>query len=405
MIDLSDFFSIQTNLIRLAPKGTTRSLYEKISWKNRLLGVVGGRGTGKSTLLLQHLAMNSSLGQQESLYLSADSVKVEGLGLYEIISDYFRLGGREVIIDEIHKYQKWPQVIKNVYDAFPEGQIRFSGSSALALQLGKTDLSRRAVFYNLPGLSFREYLSFTGYGQFPSVELNRLVKDHAALASQAMEKGTILGHFYDYLGHGIYPFFLEGLDEYTEKLKNIIEKILFEDIVAATNARASSIYVLKRILWLVATSQPFEPNVEKISRSLGISKPTLYGYLEYLERAGLIAGVMPYARGHKLIRKPAKLYIDNTNLLKAIGEEVRANDPLGTLRESFFQHQIRSAGYRISVPPKADFLVEDKYVIEIGGKSKGKKQIKEQNDAYIVRDDIEVGYGNVIPLWLFGFLY
>jgi len=185
----------------------------------------------------------------------------------------------------------------------------------------------------------------------------------------------------------------------------VIEKVLFEDIVATTNARPSSISVLKPLLWLVGTSKPFEPNVERISRTLGVSKPTLYGYLEYLERSGLIAGIMPYARGHKLARKPARLYIHNTNLLKVIGGHIRIDDPLGTVRETFFQHQVRSAGYRVSIPKKADFFVEDRHVFEIGGKSKEKKQIKGEKDAYVVRDDIEVGHGNMIPLWLFGFLY
>jgi len=405
MIDLSDFFSIQMNLVRLAPKTTTRFLYQKINWESRLAGITGGRGTGKTTLLLQYLAANMGQDPQKALYLSADNVKVEGLGLYNIVSDYFRLGGREVIIDEIHKSQNWPQTIKNLYDSFPDSDIRFSGSSTLALQLGKTDLSRRAVFYNLPGLSFREYLSFVGHGSFSAVELDQLLKDHVSLASQVMERGPILGLYHDYLDHGVYPFFMEGIDEYSEKLKNIIEKILFEDIVVTANVRASSIYVLKRMLWLVATSQPFEPNVERISRSLGVSKPTLYGYLEYLERSELVTGIMPYARGHKLIRKPAKLYIDNTNLLKAIGGEIRTDDPTGTVRETFFQHQIRSAGYKISVPPKGDFLLEERYFVEIGGRSKGKKQITGQQQGYVVRDGIEVGYGNVIPLWLFGFLY
>ena len=405
MIDLSDFFSIQTNLVRLVPKRTSRFLYNNINWSSRLFGIVGCRGTGKTTLLLQYLAASKNADPKRCLYLSADSVKVEGLGLYEIVSDYFKFGGREVIIDEIHKSNKWPQILKNLYDSYPDSGIRFSGNSTLALQLGKTDLSRRAIFYYLPGLSFREYLSFIGHGNFSPMKLDQLINDHMTLATKVMERGPILGHFHDYLSHGVYPFFMEGLDEYPEKLKNIIEKILFEDIVATTNTRASSVFILKRFLWLVATSQPFEPNMERISRSLGVSKPTLYGYLEYLERSGLIAKVMPYGRGHRLVRKPAKLYIDNTNLLKAISAEIRVDDPRGTLRETFFQHQLKSAGYRVSIPAMSDFLVEDKYTIEIGGRSKGKKQIRGQKNAYVVRDDIEIGYGNVIPLWLFGFLY
>ena len=405
MIDLSEFFSIQENLIRFVPKETSRFLGKKINWENRLLGITGGRGTGKTTLLLQHLSEKARSELSKCLYLSADSVRVEAMGLYEIVSGFFRLGGDEVIIDEIHKHANWPQIIKNLYDSFPGGKIRFSGSSTLGIQLSKADLSRRVVFYELPGLSFREFLAFIGYGNFAPIALEELLKNHTEYASMVLKNGPILGHFHEYLRYGVYPFFLEGRDEYYEKLKNIIEKVLFEDILVTSGVKPSSIPIFKRILWLVATSQPFEPNMERISRSLGISRPALYGYMEYLERSCLLANIMPCAKGHRLVRKPAKVYIDNTNLLKAIGREISPEDPVGTVRETFFQNQIRSAGYRLCVPSKGDFVVEERYVFEIGGKSKGKHQVAGITDAYIIRDDIEVGFSNVIPLWLFGFLY
>jgi hypothetical protein len=163
--------------------------------------------------------------------------------------------------------------------------------------------------------------------------------------------------------------------------------------------------MLKRILWLIATSQPFEPNLVRISNNLGISKPTLYGYLDYLERAGLLSGVMPEGSGFKIVRKPVKIYIENTNLLRAIAGELSKEDPVGTVRETFIQHQLISAGLQVRIPDRGDFLVEDKYLLEAGGSRKGKKQIAGKENAYIIKDDIDTGFGNIIPMWLFGFLY
>ncbi len=405
MIDLSEFFSIQENLLKTIPTETTRYLLGKINWGARLLGISGGRGTGKTTLLLQYLSSKKSQGSQERLYLSADSVRVEALGLYEVASTFFRLGGKEIIIDEIHKCRDWGRIVKTLYDSFPGVKIRISGSSTLGLQLGRADLSRRVIFYTLPGLSFREYISFIGFGDFPAIELTELLKSHAKYSSRVIEKGAILKHFQDYLHHGVYPFFLEGVNEYHGKLTNVIEKVLYEDVVATTGVRASSIPVLKRLLWLVATSQPFEPNMERISKSVGISRPALYGFMEYLEKSSLLANLLPCGKGHKLVRKPAKSFIDNTNLLRTIGGQISPEDPVGTVRETFFQHQVRSAGYQLCIPAKGDFIVENRYTFEIGGKSKGRGQLKGERAAFVVRDDIEVGFSNVIPLWLFGFLY
>jgi predicted AAA+ superfamily ATPase len=226
MIDLSKFFSIQDNLLKQVPRNFKRFLYGKINWKNRLIGLVGGRGTGKTTLLLQHLA-ETGPDSPNYLYISADHIRVEALGIYEIASQFFQMGGEVIVIDEIHKYGGWPQEVKNLYDAFPKAKILFSGSSSLGLQLGKADLSRRAVFYNLPGLSFREYLYLTEEIEFPSIEFKDLLSDHSSFSSEVVAEGPVLRYFQDYIDHGIYPFFMEGTEEYPAKLGNIIEKVLF----------------------------------------------------------------------------------------------------------------------------------------------------------------------------------
>jgi predicted AAA+ superfamily ATPase len=404
MIDLSQFFSIQDNLLKQVPRKFKRSLYGRINWKNRLIGLVGGRGTGKTTLLLQHLA-ESGPASPNHLYISADHIRVEALGLYEIASRFFQMGGEVIVIDEIHKYGGWPQEIKNLYDAFPLAKILFSGSSSLALQLGKADLSRRAVFYNLPGLSFREYLHLTKEIEFPFIKFKDLLRDHSSISSDVVAEGPVLRYFQNYIDHGVYPFFMEGAEEYLAKLGNIIEKVLYEDIVSTSGMKSMNVPILKRIIWLVATSQPFKPNFEKISKNLGISKPSLYIYLDYLEKSGLLSGVMAQGAGSKLARKPAKIYLGNTNLLRAVSGELSREDPIGTIRETFVQHQLDSAGLQLRIPEKGDFLIENKYLFEVGGHSKGKHQITGKENAYILKDDIDIGIGNVIPMWLIGFLY
>jgi predicted AAA+ superfamily ATPase len=404
MIDLSQFISIQDNLLKQVPRQFKRSLYSKINWNNRLIGIVGGRGTGKTTLLLQHLA-ESGPASSTHLYFSADHIRVEALGLYEIASRFFQMGGEVIVIDEIHKYGGWPREIKSLYDAFPLAKILFSGSSSLALQLGKADLSRRAVFYNLPGLSFREYLHLTKEIEFPFIKLKDLLREHSSFSSDVVAEGPVLRYFQNYLDHGVYPFFMEGAQEYLAKLGNIIEKILYEDIVSTSGMKSMNVPILKRIIWLVATSQPFKPNFEKISKNLGISKPSLYIYLDYLEKSGLLSGVMAQGAGAKLARKPAKIYLGNTNLLRAVSGELSREDPIGTIRETFVQHQLDSAGLQVRIPEKGDFLIENKYLFEVGGRSKGKHQITGKENAYILKDDIDIGIGNVIPMWLMGFLY
>ena len=404
MLDLSEFFSIQASLLGQVPRPRSRFLKKNVDWNSRLLGIVGARGTGKTTLLLQHLA-EQDLRHHRHLYVSADHIRLQASGLYEIASYFFRLGGETIMIDEIHKYANWSQEVKNLYDSFPAAKIFFSGSSTLALQKGKADLSRRAVFYTLPGLSFREYLSFAHGLEFQPVSLPELLQNHTIAASKILEEGPILGRFNDYLDHGVYPFFLEGIEGYLAKLLNVLEKVLYEDIPVAIAIKTANVPVLKRMLWLVATSQPFAPNIERMSRNLKISKEYVYTYLDSLERAGLLSGFFTSETGYRLVRKPSKIYMENTNLLRAVAGQLGGKDQAGTARETFFAHQLKSAGANVRIPSRGDFMAEGKYLFEIGGRTKGKSQVKDADNAFVVRDAIEVGFGNVIPLWLFGFLY
>lgn len=405
MRDLSELFSLQTNLLKHTGETPVRFLYDEVNWKNRLVGIVGGRGTGKTTLLLQHLKKAKRAGKNV-LYISADHIRVGALGLYEIGSSFFKTGGRILAIDEIHKYQEWALEIKNLYDSFPDALLLFSGSSALHLQLGKSDLSRRAVYYTMPILSFREYLLFNEGYRYPAWQLQELLRNHSQLAEKVSPSQAILGSFAEYLKTGAYPFFLEGRDEYHGKLENVIIKVLYEDIPATEGIRFSGIPALKKILFEIATSPPFELNIEKMSNRLGIARTTVYAYLEYLEQAGLIVKVMPKGSGGRLTRKPAKLFMANTNLLRTVGGRLQPEDPIGTVRENFFVSQLAGADkYHVRAVPEGDFMVDEEYLFEVGGRSKSQYQIQKHRNGFIIKDDIEVGHGNVIPLWMFGFLY
>ena len=404
MVDLTEFFSLQKGILRQTPKKFRRFLYKKVNWENRLIGIVGDRGTGKTTMLLQHLGAEIKAGTN-ILYISADHIRVEALGLYEIGAAFFKTGGQVLAIDEIHKYQNWAQEVKNLYDSFPKARLLFSGSSSLNLQLGKADLSRRAAYYTLPVLSFREYLRFAAGFNSTVYPLSEILQNHFSLTTRIQPEKPILGLFRDYLAGGAYPFFLEGKKEYHAKLRNVIEKVLYEDIPATTGMRFSGIPALKKILHEVATSPPFELNIDRMANNLGIARTTVYVYLEHLEQAGLIIKVMPKGAGASLTRKPVKLYMANTNLLKAVGIKLQPEDPVGTVRENFFANQIAGAGYIIRAAKKGDFLVAEKYLFEIGGKSKSQRQIKEHAHGFVVKDDIETGFNNIIPLWLFGFMY
>jgi predicted AAA+ superfamily ATPase len=400
---LEELFFIHQKTVEDTPLDFRRYLYDRIDWKAQAVCVMGPRGVGKTTLLLQHYH-EIYHNVEKCLYVSADNVEVAALGLFQVAKEYFQYGGDALIIDEIHKYPQWQSELKSILDTFRKKKVFVSGSSSLALQESKVDLSRRLVYYSLKGLSFREYLTLKEKIAAPLVSLADIFSHHVALAGKISSGVPVLKYFKYYLSGGYYPFFVEGEATYYSKLLNIIEKALYEDVAALGNLKRSNILILKKMLWLIAGSGPFTVNIEKMSRELKLSKEYVYSYLEYLQGAGLISCLRPGGKGYVSARKPEKIYIQDPNLLGVLHHQLMSERDQGALRETFFVNQLQGVS-KITTSPKGDFLLADKYTVEVGGKDKGFDQIKEVKEAYVAADRMEIGAGKKIPLYLFGMLY
>ncbi len=399
---LEELILIHQEVMATLPVTFRRYLYPHINWKAQGLCVVGDRGVGKTTLLCQDL-LERYQTPDRALYLSADHILVISYGLVSIAKHFFAHGGEALYIDEVHKYPNWSIEIKNILDTYKKKQVIFSASSSIDLHRSKGDLSRRVVYHRLLGLSFREYLSLSTNIQFPILTIEEILEKHVALASH-FKSIPILKYFKEYLKYGYYPFFLEGVEDYLSKVQNVIEKVLFEDLAVVYNLRQTTLPILKRILWLVATSNGLIPNIDKISKNLGISREMVYNCLDYLNNSGLLNDIFPSGKGNSLIRKPGKIYLNNTNLLSAIHGSLKLENDVGSIRETFFINQVGSR-YKVLLHDKGDFLVDNQYVIEVGGKGKNDKQIRGTKEAYLAIDDISIGFSHKIPLYLFGLLY
>ncbi len=395
---IEKFAKIHLSLaVKVKGYGFKRYLYDKINWRQRLIGIVGPRGVGKTTLMLQYYLENFRT-PEDCLYISADNVNTATAGLFNLAEEFFNLGGKTVLIDEVHKYPNWQQELKNIYDSFPSRQVIFSGSSSIHILRGKADLSRRVVYYNLSGLSFREFLIMRGAKSFKPLSFDDILKNHVRIAGSVGSDFPVLRLFRDYLKFGYYPFFNEGLEEFPTKLGNVVEKIFYEDIPLLFNVRPSTIHSLRKLFYLVATSQPFTPNISRISGQLGISKEYIYAYIDELEKAGLFILLYPKEKGLKLLRKPQKIYLECPNLFYLVEEEKGFLAEKGSVRETFFANQASHA-VKLYSSQNADFVDNKNRLFEIGGRN------KTANDCFIASDDINVGFKNKIPLWLFGFLY
>ena len=400
---LDELFYIHRRTVEDVPVRFRRYLHGRIDWDSPHICIAGYRGTGKTTLLLQHY-LEKYNDVEKCLYLSADNVVVSGFGLFKVANAYFKSGGEAIIIDEIHKFPGWEQELKSIIDTFKKKRVLVSGSSSLYLKRGKADLSRRIVYYDLKELSFREYLDLKENISRPVLTMDELLTDHVARSGSIAEGLPILKYFGDYLALGAYPFIAEGESTYLSKLLNTIEKVISEDIAVAADMKQSSIPALRKILWLIASASPFLVNIDKMSREIGVSKEYLYNYIDYLDRTGMINAIAPEGKGYKLVRKPAKILMANTNLLFAVNSSMMWEAARGTVRETFFSGQLRNC-FQTTLSGDGDFRVSDTYVFEVGGANKDGTQIKGMENAYIAADGIEVGFGNKIPLYLFGFLY
>lgn len=375
-----------------------RYLYNEINRSNRLIAIKGARGTGKTTLLLQ-LAKNYK--SDEVLYVALDDLFFSENSLYGLAEKFAKIGGKIILIDEVHKYPNWSRELKLVYDDFLDVKVIFTSSSILDIYKGESDLSRRAVTYNLDELSFREYLLLYEKIELPVLNLQEILKNHQSISLQFLEQFTPLKHFPKYLKIGNYPYFENNEEEYYQRLRNTVNLILEVDLQTTENLDFHTLAKLKRLLFVISSNVPFTPNIQKISDTIELNRNALVRALQLLNRAALIRMIYKQTRSISLLNKPDKIWMHNTNLMFAISDD---HVEIGTIRETFFMQNL-AHNHLLSLPEKGDFLVDNRYLFEIGGKNKTKKQIAQVENAFVVNDGIEIGFQNSIPLWLFGFLY
>lgn len=408
MFDFDLWFAEQAIVMKKLPNADSRYLYGKIHWENNCIGILGARGVGKTTMMMQYLKSKYD-GKTNALYVSVDNPRFQDLPLNEFAAEFAKNGGELLCLDEVHKYPDWSKHIKAICDTRPDLKVVFSGSSLLQMNMQDADLSRRAAFYHLDGLSFREYLNLAYSMQFGIYSLEGILKNHIDIAGDVIAKfPKVLKAFSEYLSYGYYPFFLNDKPTFHMKLSNTVREVLETDMGFVCDIKYAKIHQIKKLLYMLATTPPYELKKTGLSEVTGIDRVTMNEYLIYLREAGLVNLVKPAGRGDGAVRKSEKLLMNNSNLLFAISSK----PDIGTVREVFFVNQLNNY-YRMQdnfMPvslecAKSGDYTADGITFEIGGKDKGFKQIKDVDNAYVVAADLEIGYGNKIPLWLFGMMY
>lgn len=369
-----------------------RYMYTKINWESRMFGLVGPRGVGKSTMILQYIKEHKD--DRNIFYVSADHIYFSSHTLVDMVDEFSKEGGEQIFIDEIHKYENWSRELKQIYDSYPDLKVGFTGSSVLDIYKGYADLSRRAPIFMMQGLSFREYLNLFHQIEVQVYSLNEILEHKANIPDVSHP----LPLFQEYLKHGYYPFAIEG--DFDLRLRQVINQTVEVDIPIFANMNVSTGRKLKKLLAVISQSTPFKPVMDKIATIIGVSRNVLPDYFLYMEQAGMIGQLRDTTGGIRGVGKVEKVYLDNTNLAYLLGGEATE---IGNIRETFFYNQLRVTtdviNSRIS-----DFEIDGK-TFEVGGKKKGKKQILDAEEGYIVKDNIEFGSGNIIPIWAFGLMY
>jgi predicted AAA+ superfamily ATPase len=398
---MQQLFSTFNQQLNRVSTNFTRYLYHEIHWQNRLIAIIGSRGTGKTTLLLQHIKLNFPLASGEVLYASLDNLWFSTHSLLSLADEFSKQGGKALYLDEVHNYIGWSREIKNIYDSYPDMKVVFTGSSLLEVYKGEADLSRRAITYHLYGLSFREFLEYEYGIKQDVVSVEDIMMNHPKLAISIVNKIKPLVAFNEYIRYGYFPYYKEDKDFYSIHLLATLNTIIELDLPATERIDYYSVVKIKKLFAVLASLVPFTPNVSQLSNDIGTTRISLLNYLYYLEKAQAIMMLSKEATGLKPMAKPDKVYLGNTNYAFALGGE---QTNMGNVRESFFMNQVR-VKHAVTFSKVVDFIVSGKYHVEIGGKNKTKKQIAGLENAFTVLDNIEIGYGNQIPLWLFGLTY
>lgn len=377
-----------------------RYLFEVIQWNSRLIGVKGARGTGKTTLLLQWIK-EQNLATEKAAYFSLDDLYFTEHSLKDTVSQFYKNGGSILALDEVHKYKNWSIEIKNVYDFFPDLKIIFTGSSIIDISKQEGDLSRRALMYELPGLSYREYLSMLGIINLPVIDLDELLFNPVAIKKKIPQGFRPLEHFRNYLNHGYYPFGLEDSSSVHQRINQLIRTIVEVEMAELKDFDIRNAKKLLQLVYVIAQQVPFKPNISSLSAKIGIHRNSLNNYLYYLEQAKIISLLFPAGNSTAVLQKPEKIFLNNTTLLAALAEQ---QSNIGTVRETFFLSQLQPL-HKVHLPKQGDFFVNGKYTFEVVGKGKGQKQLDGIENAWVVKDDIEFPMLKTIPLWMFGLLY
>lgn len=380
--------------------GLVRSLMTDIEWNWRLTGIKGARGVGKTTLMLQRLKQ-LGLSTDEAVYASCDHLWFSENTLVGLAEMFTMSGGKYLFLDEVHKYPNWSQELKNIYDDFPELNVVFTGSSLLEILNARADLSRRAISYNMQGLSFREYIVMESGVQIPVLSLEEILSNHVELAKEINDKVRPLRYFSEYLLRGYYPFYRESEVLYYQRIEEVVNLMLYIELPLLRKIEVSYVYKMKQLLQIIADSAPFVPNVSKLSERIGVNRNTFISYLYYLHEAGITHNLFKDVNGITRLQKPDKIYLENPNLHYALALSIPNT---GHVRECFFLNQLIYK-HQVEYISAGDFEVDGMHRFELGGKGKSPAQLQTLKNAYVVADNLEIGSGNKIPLWLFGFLY
>ncbi|MEH0152680.1 AAA family ATPase [Limibacter armeniacum] len=384
------------NLLRNTDNSFQRTL--NVNWDNRMIAIVGARGVGKTTYIMQHIKQRHK-NLDEVLYASLDHLYFYERPLMDVVDEFVSYGGKYLYLDEVHKYDGWSRVLKNIYDHYPNLKVAFTSSSILDVFKGDADLSRRVVKYEMNGMSFREYLRLVRNITLSQLTLEQLLTEHTSYYINLPKDFLPLPVFKEYLQSGYYPFTIEP--DFLTKLHNALMNVIELDLSQVENLTQNKVVQVKKVLGVIAESAPFKPNISQLAQKLQISRDIILSIIHLLEKAKILNLLQAPNKGVSLLQKPDKIYLENTNLMYALKDL----PDIGNIRETFFMNQLQNAGHSVRSSESTDFLVDQEFSFEIGGRSKKQTQVKALKNAFVVKDGIESGMGNVVPLWMFGVLY